>query len=109
MIKPTNVTAELMIAEHRKMLSQERRKLPSVQSLTDKMGRLTHRKAVSSKPMLNELTTGDKNVTFSGSNNHSTSTTKATSSEGKKGFTGTKITHNSLVGLDILPLNKNVV
>lgn len=69
-----------MIAERRKLLAQERSKLPSVQSLTDKMSRLTNRKPHNQKLLLNELSTGDKNVTFS-SNNHSTS--KASSSEGK--------------------------
>lgn len=68
-----------MIHERTKMLSQERAKV----LLTDKMSRLTNRKAHNPKLLLNELT-GDKNVTFSGSNNHSTSTTKATSSEGNK-------------------------
>ena len=80
--KPTNVMTELMLTERTKMLSQERSKLASVQSLTDKMSRLTNRKLHNPKLLLNELTTSDKNVTFS-NNNHSTSTTKATSSEGK--------------------------
>lgn len=86
-----------MLGERTKMLSQERSKLASVQSLTDKMSRLTNRKLHNPKLLLNELT-GDKNVTFSSSsNNHSTSTAKATSSEGKKGSdTGHKspLTHS---------------
>lgn len=65
------------------MLNQDRSKAPTVQSLTDKMSRLTHRKPLNSKLLLNELTTGDRNVTFS-NNNHSTN--KPTSSEGKKSF-----------------------
>lgn len=77
---------ELMLAERTKMLSQERSKLASVQSLTEKMSRLTNRKLHNPKLLLNELTTSDKNVTFS-NNNHSTSTTKATSSEGKNAST----------------------
>lgn len=88
MIKPINVlrrSIELMLAERSKMLSQERSKLPTVQSLTDKMSRLTNRKLHNPKLLLNELTTGDKNVTFN--HNHSTSTARATSSEGKKAFT----------------------
>lgn len=74
-----------MLAERTKMLSQERSKLPSVQSLSDKMSRLTNRKLHNPKLLLTELTTGDKNMTFSSSNNNH-STTKATSSEGKKAF-----------------------
>lgn len=74
--------AELMIAKQAQLLSQERSKLPSVQSMTDKMSRLTNRKPHNPKLLLNELTSGDRNVTFSGShNNHSTA--KPTSSEGK--------------------------
>lgn len=80
--KPTNVITEHMIAERTKMSGHSR--LPSVQTLTDKMSRLTNRRAHNPKLLLNELTTGDRNVTFSGkTNNHSTSTTKAASSEGK--------------------------
>lgn len=67
-----------MIAERTKALHQERSKLPSVQALTDKMSRLTNRKANNPKLLLNELTS-DKTV----SNNHSAATAKATSSEGK--------------------------
>lgn len=91
LIKPTNVIAELMLAERTKMLSQDRSKLPSVFALTDKMSRLTNRKAHNPKLLLNELTTGDRNVTFSANNNHST--TKATSSEGKKAFIRGKSSH----------------
>lgn len=71
-----------MIAEHKKMMHQERVKLSS---LTDKMSRLTNRKTPQNpKLLLNELTTGDKNVTFSGKTINNHSTTKTTSSEGKK-------------------------
>lgn len=70
-----------MIAEHKKALTQERSRLPSVQTLTDKMSRLTNRKAHNPKLLLNELNS-DRNVTFS--NNHSAATAKPTSSsEGK--------------------------
>lgn len=83
-----------------------RSKLPSVQMLTDKMSRLTNRKTHNPKLLLNELTSGDKNVTFSGkTNNHSTSTTRAASSEGKnETLTREKhtITHSSPAGLDQL-------
>lgn len=86
-----------MIAEQAKVLSQERSKLPSVQSMTDKMSRLTNRKPHNPKLLLNELTSGDRNVTFSGShNNHSTA--KPTSSEGKG--MGDR-NHNSHHGMDI--------
>lgn len=91
LIKPTNVIAELMLTERTKMMSQDRSKLSSVLALTDKMSRLTNRKAHNPKLLLNELTTGDRNVTFSSNNNHST--TKATSSEGKKAFIRGKSTH----------------
>lgn len=71
-----------MIAEHTKMLRQER-KLPTVQTLSDKMTRLTNRRAQNTKLLLNELQSGDKekNVTFAGNNNNHMP--KATSSEGK--------------------------
>lgn len=77
-VKPIDDIADLMLAEHTKI---ERARVASVQALTDKMSRMTHRKPQNPKLLLNELTTGDKTVTFR-SNNHST--TKATSSEGKK-------------------------
>lgn len=70
-----------MIAEHTKALNQGRSRIPSVQTLTDKMSRLTNRKAHNPKLLLNELNS-DKNVTFS--NNHSAVTAKPTSSEGKE-------------------------
>lgn len=79
-----------MIAEHTKLLNQERRRAASVQSVTDKMNRLTHRKSSLQKPYLvNEYSDkGEKVVTFNNSNNntnHSTSKNKITSSnEGKK-------------------------
>lgn len=68
-----------MLNERTKQINQERSRL-AAQALADKMSRLTHRKPQNPKQLLNELTTGDKNVTFK-SNNHSTA--KATSSEGK--------------------------
>lgn len=68
-----------MLNERTKLINQERSRL-AAQALADKMSRLTHRKPQNPKQLLNELTTGDKNVTFK-SNNHSTA--KATSSEGK--------------------------
>lgn len=70
-----------MLAERTKVVNLDRTRIPSVQSLTDKMSRLTNRKAHNPKLLLNELSS-DRNVTFS--NNHSASTAKATSSEGKK-------------------------
>jgi hypothetical protein len=74
----TNKSSDLMLSERTK--AERAARLPSVQSLTDKMSRLTNRKAHNNpKLLLNELT-GDRNVTFS--NNHSTA--KATSSEGKE-------------------------
>lgn len=70
--------SELMLTERTKMMIQERSKAPTVQSLTDKMSRLTHRKPHNSKLLLNELTS-DTNVT---NNNHSTTRP----SEGKTSF-----------------------
>lgn len=79
-----------MIAEGTKLLNQEsRRKATSVQSLTDKMSRLTNRKVtIQAKPMMNEY--GSANNASSGDrsekvvNNHSNLINKTKSSaEGK--------------------------
>jgi hypothetical protein len=88
-----------MIVERTKMLNQERRKVTAnVQSITDKMNRLTNRKSSLQRPyMVNEYNNnnnnsnshadkGEKVVTFNSNsnynNNHSTS--KNQSSEGKQ-------------------------
>lgn len=80
-----------MIAEHTKLLNQERRKVAAnVQSVTDKMNRLTNRKSSLQRPYLvNEYgcssDKGEKAVTFNNTknSNHSTSRNTSTSSEGK--------------------------
>lgn len=79
---------ELMIAEHTKLLNQERRKVAAnVQSVTDKMNRLTNRKSsLQVKPYLvNEYAScsdkGEKVVTFNNTKNSNHSTSKTTSSE----------------------------
>lgn len=83
-----------MLAERTKLLNQERRKAAAnVQSVTEKMNRLTNRKSSLQKPYLvNEYTSSDKGekvVTFNNNSNaknsnHSTSKNTSTSSEGKK-------------------------
>jgi hypothetical protein len=80
-----------MIAEHTKLLNQERRKVAAnVQSVTDKMNRLTNRKSsLQVKPYLvNEYAScsdkGEKVVTFNNTKNSNHSTSKTTSSEGKR-------------------------
>jgi len=84
-----NTHTELMIAEHTKLLNQERRKVAAnVQSVTDKMNRLTNRKSSLQKPYLvNEYACSDKGekvVTFNNTKNSNHSTSKTTSSEGKR-------------------------
>lgn len=85
--------SELMLAERTKLLNQEsRRKAASVQSLTDKMSRLTHRKVTLAKPMMNEY--GSNNTASSGDraekvvNNHSNISNNKTksSAEGKSNY-----------------------
>jgi hypothetical protein len=81
-----------MIAEHTKLLSQERRKAAaSMQSVTDKMSRLTNRKSSLQKPCLvNEYGSGgdrgEKVVTFNNSSNKSNQATARymSSNEGKR-------------------------
>lgn len=81
-----------MIAERTKLLNQERRKAAAnIQSVTDKVNRLTNRKSSLPKPcMVNEYANSDKGekvVTFNSTknnSNHSTSKTTSTSSEGKR-------------------------
>lgn len=79
-----------MIAERTKLLNQERRKVAAnVQSVTDKMNRLTNRKNSLQKPYLvNEYACsgdkGEKVVTFNNTKNSNHSTSKTTSSEGKR-------------------------
>lgn len=81
-----------MIAERTKLLNQEsRRKAASVQSLTDKMSRLTNRKVTLAKPMMNEYGSTNSNTASSGDraekvvNNHSNISNNKTksSAEGK--------------------------
>lgn len=85
-----------MINERTNQISQERSKL-AAQALADKMSHLTHRKPQNPKQLLNELTTGDKNVTFK-RNNHSTA--KAMSSEGKNAIKAFADNHTNSLGLD---------
>lgn len=79
-----------MIAEHTKLLNQEsrRRAAPNVQSITDKMSRLTNRKVTLQKPKMmvneygssnNNANSGDKGVV----NNHSKNKSSTTVAEGK--------------------------
>ncbi|CAG9800374.1 unnamed protein product [Chironomus riparius] len=76
---------ELMMSERTKLLNQERRKVAAnVQSVTDKMNRLTNRKSSLQKPYLvNEYACSDKGekvVTFNNTKNSNHSTSKTTSS-----------------------------
>lgn len=92
-IKIFSHNSELMLAERTKLLNQEsRRKAASVQSLTDKMSRLTNRKVTLQKPYLAMNEYGSANGTSSGDknekvvNNHSniSSNKSKSSTEGKR-------------------------
>jgi hypothetical protein len=89
-----------MIAEHTKLLNQESRRravaaaASNVQSITDKMSRLTNRKIILQKPklMINEYgsSSGDKGVM----NNHSNKNKSSTVNEGKRLLTFFKFIRN---------------
>lgn len=93
-----------MLAENTKLLNQEssRRKATSVQSISDKMSRLTCRKVTIQKPcMINEY--GSSAASTAGGErgekavNHSNSKYKSsTNAEGKRDFPFTRFSHTRI-------------